>query len=86
MRSEVVKGLAGGIEKIGVKAEEADVLALYALVLGLEGVAVLDGTSNVSRMKGDLEGLEKVGRWAEGDGKEAWERSLDGFRMLIGET
>jgi diketogulonate reductase-like aldo/keto reductase len=86
MNTEVVSGLAREIAKVGVKAEEAEVVALYALVLGLQGVTVLDGTTNTARMKADLEGLEVVGRWAESDGKETWEGSLAGFKHLIGET
>lgn len=86
MQSEVVNGLAREIEKVGVNAEDADVVALYALVVGLEGVSVLDGTTNVGRMKADLEALAKVGVWAEGDRKEVWKGYLDGFRKLIGEV
>jgi diketogulonate reductase-like aldo/keto reductase len=86
MRSDVVKCLAKEIANIGVVAEEADVVALYALVLGLEGVTVLDGTTNAGRMKGDLEGLDAVGRWAEGEGKERWEKSRAGFKQLIGDN
>lgn len=86
MGSEVVSGLAREIEKVGVKSEEADVVALYALVIGLEGVTVLDGTTDAARMKSDLEGLEAVGKWAEGDGRETWEGYLAGFKKLVGET
>jgi diketogulonate reductase-like aldo/keto reductase len=84
MNSDIVSGLARVIEKSGVK-EEADVVALYALVLGLDGVTVLDGTTNKVRMKADLQGLEAVGLWAEGDGKETWGKYLAGFKKLIGE-
>lgn len=86
MQSDAVKGLAKEIKKVGVLAEEADVVALYALVVGLEGVTVLDGTTREVRMKGDLEGLEEVGRWAEGEGKQRWEECLRRFRGLIGEV
>jgi diketogulonate reductase-like aldo/keto reductase len=78
LKSEAVKELAG---KTGVSVQ----VALYALVVGLEKVTVLDGTTNEGRMVEDLEGLERVGRWAEGEGREAWERILEGFRGAIGE-
>jgi diketogulonate reductase-like aldo/keto reductase len=85
MESEVVGGLAREIEKVGIRVEEADVVALYSLVVGLDGVTVLDGTTNSGRMKADLEGLEVVGRWAEGDGREGWDDYSERFRKLIGE-
>lgn len=69
-------------------AKEAGVsvqVALYVLVVGLEKVTVLDGTTNEARMVEDLEGLARVGRWAEGEGKEEWERILEVFKELIGE-
>ena len=85
MRSDVVKDLAREIEEVDVSAEEADVVALYALVLGLGSVTVLDGTTNADRMRFDLHGLDVVGRWAENHGKEKWERHLARFKRLIGE-
>lgn len=85
MNSDIVIGLARAIEKTGVRKEEADAVALYALVLGLEGVTILDGTTNEVRMKADLQGLEAVGLWAENDGKETWGKYLVGFKKLIGE-
>ncbi len=61
------------------------VAAYYALVMGLEGVAVLDGTTDESHMKEDLLGIEKVGIWAEGDGALNWAAALDVFKSLIQE-
>ncbi|KID75894.1 Aldo-keto reductase family 1 member C23-like protein [Metarhizium brunneum] len=58
--------------------------AYYALVIGLEGVVVLDGTTNESHMKEDLEGLERVGVWAEGPGASDWASALAAFKDLIG--
>jgi diketogulonate reductase-like aldo/keto reductase len=78
LKSEPVKELA---RQAGVSVQ----VALYALVVGLEKVTVLDGTTNEGRMVEDLEGLEKVGRWAEGEGREEWERILEDFKGLIGE-
>lgn len=77
-KCEAVKALAG---KTGVSGQ----VALYALVVGLEKVTVLDGTTNEGHMVEDLEGLERVGRWAEGEGREEWERILEDFKGVIGE-
>lgn len=79
VKSHVVAILA---EKAGVSRE----VAYYALVLALEATTILDGTSNEQHMREDLEGLEKVGRWAEAEGNEAWTEALTAFRALIAEN
>ncbi|KAJ6789590.1 hypothetical protein PWT90_09484 [Aphanocladium album] len=61
------------------------VSAYYALVMGLEGITILDGTTKEAHMKEDLEGLERVGAWAEGDGEAAWTQALGEFKKLIQE-
>ncbi|KAI9812010.1 MAG: hypothetical protein M1827_004902 [Pycnora praestabilis] len=74
-------------EPVNILAREAAVekqVALYCLVLGLENVVVLNGTTNEERMKGDIQGLEKVRSWIESDGKE-WDLLLSEFKALIGE-
>ena len=76
LRSEVVAEVKG---KVGVSAE----VALYALVLGLGRVSVLDGTTSEGRMKGDLEGVEKVREWREREGK-TWEEVMGRFREVVG--
>ncbi|KAI0137303.1 putative aldo-keto reductase [Xylariales sp. AK1849] len=78
VRGDVVAGLA---KAAGVEKE----VAYYALVLGLEGTTILDGTSDEEHMKADLEGIEKIGSWAEGEGKEVWPEALGKFKRLIGE-
>ena len=85
MNSDVVRNLTQEIAKIGV-VRDSDVVALYTLVIGLEGITILDGTTNAARMKWDLAGLHAVGRWAEEEGKEQWMKSLGAFKRLIGET
>ncbi|KAK1996133.1 aldo/keto reductase [Colletotrichum falcatum] len=75
-------------EAVGAVAEGAGVsneVAMYALVLGLGGVSVLDGTTNEVRMREDLEGVDKVAAWAEGGGAEVWGRSLAAFKSVLGE-
>lgn len=83
MKTDTIRGLAGDLVNIGVR--DAEVVALYALVLGLKGVAVLNGTTREERMVSDLVGLETVNQWVEGDGKEQWKRRLEEFRSLVGE-
>lgn len=68
-------------------AQEAGVpapAAYYSLVLGLEGITVLDGTTNEVHMRDDLEGIEKVGAWADTEGT-SWAMALSAFKELIGE-
>ncbi|KAK2044412.1 aldo/keto reductase [Colletotrichum somersetense] len=78
LRADAVGRVAEGA---GVSGE----VAMYALVLGLGGVSVLDGTTNEARMREDLEGVEKVAAWAEGDGAAVWEPSLAAFKSVLGE-
>lgn len=61
------------------------VSAYYALVMGLEGITILDGTTKEAHMREDLEGLERVGVWAEGEGEAAWKKALSEFKQLIEE-
>jgi diketogulonate reductase-like aldo/keto reductase len=84
MKTNPVVNLAGELNRLGV--EDPEVVALYSLVLGLEGIAILDGTTKFSRMKTDLEGLEIASKWADGDGKEKWASCLSDFKQLIGEN
>ncbi|KAI8224812.1 hypothetical protein K4K55_009394 [Colletotrichum sp. SAR 10_96] len=79
VKSELVGGIAAAV---GVSNE----VAMYGLVLGLGGVSVLDGTTNEPRMKGDLEGVEKVTAWAAGEGSALWEQSLQAFKLILGDT
>lgn len=60
----------------GVSAE----VAFYCLVLGLKGTVVLDGTQN--HMREDLDGVQKVKGWVEGDTYE-WENQMKLFRDMI---
>ncbi|CAH0001586.1 unnamed protein product [Clonostachys byssicola] len=60
-------------------------VAYYALVLGLEGLIILNGTTNESHMGSDLAGIDKVGTWAENDGADDWAAALKSFKGLIGQ-
>ncbi|KAK1514109.1 aldo/keto reductase [Colletotrichum costaricense] len=79
VRSSFVRQVAKG-------AGVSDEIAFYGLVLGLEGVSVLDGTTNEVRMREDLEGVEKVVAWAGGDGAEMWRESLAALKAVLGES
>jgi diketogulonate reductase-like aldo/keto reductase len=75
LRSDVVGKVA---DRIGT--EEA--VALYALVLGLGDVSVLNGTTNAARMKGDLEGVEKA-RKHMAEYPRAWDEHMADFKKLL---
>ncbi|KAI0843427.1 Aldo/keto reductase [Hypoxylon sp. FL0890] len=74
------------VQKLAASANIEPPVALYALVLGLGGTTVLDGTTNVVHMKADLEGIELVNEYAKSDqGQSVWSECLGGFKRLIGE-
>jgi diketogulonate reductase-like aldo/keto reductase len=83
MKSKVVTEMAETLKEAGITDEKA--VALYSLVLGLEGTSVLNGTTNEERMVGDLTGLRTVGAAIEGVWKEEWEKWLSEFKRLVGE-
>lgn len=58
--------------------------SLYAFVLGLEGVTILNGTTNEGRMQGDLEGVKKVDEWREKN-EGQWMIRMREFKNIIGE-
>ncbi|KAK8025645.1 aldo-keto reductase [Apiospora arundinis] len=60
--------------------------AFYALVLGLEGTSILDGTTSEEHMRADLEDIKQIERWAGGEGREVWEDALRRFKGLIGDA
>ncbi|OAQ97487.1 hypothetical protein LLEC1_02469 [Akanthomyces lecanii] len=71
------------VKEIMRSAGVGAVPAYYALVMGLEGITILDGTSNEAHMKEDLEGLERIGVWTEGDGEATWNQALGSFIHLL---
>lgn len=73
------------VKEVSQKTGVSTASAYYSLVLGLEGITVLNGTTNEVHMKEDLEGLERVGLWAETEGAQDWDSSLTAFKKLIGE-
>ncbi|KAG6033629.1 hypothetical protein E4U19_006346 [Claviceps sp. Clav32 group G5] len=73
------------VKSVAKKAEVDPVAAYYTLVIGLGSMSVLDGTSNLAHMEQDLEGLEKIGIWAEREGRDDWEAALTAFKEIIGD-
>lgn len=73
------------VREVAQKAGVGAVAAYYSMVLGLEGTTILDGTTSQEHMKEDLEGIEAVGIWAEGEGTSDWASALGSFKQLIGE-
>jgi diketogulonate reductase-like aldo/keto reductase len=59
--------------------------ALYCLVLGLGDMTVLNGTTDKTHMKADLEAPSVVRKYAE-EHEENWKKILDSFKNSIGDT
>ncbi|KAH8656962.1 NADP-dependent oxidoreductase domain-containing protein [Tricladium varicosporioides] len=84
-RSDVVVDVGKRLEENGVAKGEGKMVALYGLVMGLEGVSVLDGTTNETRMKGDLECLKILSGLIDGEWCDEWKSWMDAFRVLVGQ-
>ena len=59
--------------------------AMYCLVLGLENVVVLNGTTNAKHMVDDLSCIQRTRQWASENPRD-WAKYLDRFKMLLNET
>ncbi|TGJ85460.1 hypothetical protein E0Z10_g3315 [Xylaria hypoxylon] len=74
------------VQKLAESATISAPVALYALVLGLEGTTILDGTKSEAHMAEDIKVTEIVDGFAQSeDGRASWVACLDGFKALIGE-
>ena len=77
LKSEPVRALAA---ETGTQVQTA----LYCLVVGLKNTVVLNGTTNVARMRNDLCELDRCRRWVATKENEAiWRKLLIGFETLI---
>lgn len=77
LHSNAVHRLA---ESAGVNAP----VALYALVLGLEGITILDGTTSEAHMAEDLKVTEILNDFAQSEsGQATWESCLQEFKTCI---
>ncbi|KAI1506548.1 NADP-dependent oxidoreductase domain-containing protein [Biscogniauxia marginata] len=60
--------------------------ALYALVLGLGNMTILDGTRSATHMEEDLKVTELVDAFVQSsEGQSIWSECLAGFKTVIGE-
>lgn len=74
------------VRKLAESAAISTPVALYALVLGLDGTTILDGTKSETHMAEDLKVTEIVNEFAQSeDGQATWAACLDEFKELIGE-
>lgn len=71
------------VQALGKLASVSKEVALYSLVISL-GIAPLNGTTNVGRMKSDLEDLSKVRNWTNVYG-EKWRTIVAQFKDAIGQ-
>lgn len=85
MRSQIVRKVAEEIQKVGCGKEDSVAIALYSLMMGLEGVSILNGTTKMERMQNDLEALAVIENLIEGEWKEKWAGWMQEFRKTIGE-
>ena len=67
--------------QIGLTRHEA----MYSLVLGLDNVVILNGTTNARHMVDDLSCVQRAREWAL-ERPEGWGKCLDSFKVLLGET
>ncbi|RDA94814.1 hypothetical protein CP533_4282 [Ophiocordyceps camponoti-saundersi (nom. inval.)] len=80
VQSQVVEYLA---QMAGVHV----VPAYFSLVLGLGSIAILNGTTQENSMIGDLQGVEKVFAWAQGEeGSAIWQLAMVEFKSLVGDA
>ncbi|SZF04864.1 unnamed protein product [Blumeria hordei] len=80
-RTKVVREIAQELYWLGVFQPE--IVALYALVLGLDGISIMNGTTNPFRMKADLDGLNLVSHLVMGEWKEKWVVWVSTFKTMI---
>ncbi|KAI1175743.1 putative aldo-keto reductase [Nemania sp. FL0916] len=75
------------VQNLAKSAAISAPVALYALVLGLEGTTILDGTTSETHMAEDLKVTDVVNGFAQSEsGKTTWTAYLDEFKALIGES
>ncbi|KAI0472461.1 NADP-dependent oxidoreductase domain-containing protein [Xylaria cf. heliscus] len=75
------------VQELAEAAAISPSVALYALVLGLEGTTILDGTTSEEHMAEDLKVTEIVDGFAQSEnGRAVWVACLDKFKALIGES
>ena len=74
--------------EVGIVAHEVGLTpceAMYILVLALDNVVILNGTTNAKHMVDDLSCVERAREWASEHQKQ-WMKYLDQFKLLLEET
>ncbi|KAK5629348.1 hypothetical protein RRF57_005063 [Xylaria bambusicola] len=75
------------VQKLAESATISAPVALYALVLGLEGTTVLDGTTSEEHMAEDLEVSQILDGFSQSEGsRDIWEACLNEFKAVIRES
>lgn len=69
------------VQKLRISPEAA----LYCLVLGLDGVVVLNGTTQAAHMRADWEAVALVKAFTEAN-PAVWEELMSGFKQRIGQV
>lgn len=72
------------VQRLSDKAGISVATALYALVMSLGKVSVLDGTKSEAHMKEDLELTSKIEQFS-GEHRQLWQGLVSSFKHLIGE-
>ncbi|KAF3393211.1 hypothetical protein DPV78_010087 [Talaromyces pinophilus] len=72
------------VQRLSDKAGISVAAALYALVMSLGKVSVLDGTKSEVHMKEDLELTSKIEQFRGGH-QQQWQDLVSSFKLLIGE-
>lgn len=58
---------------------------MYSLVLALDNVVILNGTTNEKHMVDDLSSVQRTREWASEHPKD-WAKYLESFKMALEET
>ncbi|KAI0513182.1 NADP-dependent oxidoreductase domain-containing protein [Xylaria bambusicola] len=75
------------VRRLAESATISAPVALYALVLGLEGTTVLDGTTSEEHMAEDLEVSQILDGFAQTEGsRDVWVACLNEFKAVIRES
>lgn len=85
IRSNIVREVAEEMQKTGCGKGDTVSIALYSLMMGLEGVSILNGTTRKERMENDLEALPKIEELIKGEWKDKWTGWMEVFKKTIGE-
>lgn len=72
------------VSQLAEKLAVSPAVAVYCLILGLENIVMLDGTTAEERMKEDLAGIQTASTWVRAN-TERWDGILGDFKTLVGD-